>query len=260
MIMRKNLRHRRGVSRYFPRQRFVFRRHRVNFSAMRTTIFVFVIGAAFAPLARAGTAVDAIHLLPASQAKNLALIEGRDGAPDPERWYLLVLDPAAENGFRQFVVAGGELKGSSAISQFAENLKTQDVVGADAVKVDSDRLTLLARQFALANNATIGRINYELKKSDAGAVWKLSFSDESGASTAELTVSAGKGDVLSHEGFAHVPARSDERKVAKALATEEKKSDDAQRNADGSEKHKNPGAAIGRSISKLFGGGKKDEN
>ena len=242
------------------RGRFVFLRGRVSLPTMRATIFLFVIGAAFAPLARAGTAVDAIRLLPAAQAKNLALIEGRDGSPDPERWYLLVRDAGEENGFRQFTVADGAIKGSTAISQFAESVKTQDVVGADAVKFDSDRLSLLARQFATANNSTIGHINYELKKSDAGAVWKLSFSDESGASTAELTVSANKGEVLSHEGFANVPTRSDERKVAKLLAAEKKKTDDAQENADGSEKKKNPGAAIGRSISKLFGGGKKDDN
>lgn len=205
---------------------------------------------------KAGTALDALRLLPQAQWKNLAIIEGRDGAPAPERWYLLVQDSKEENGYREFVVEGGEILASRTVSQFAENLRPQDVVGAEAVRIDSDRLLSIAQQFANANDFALGKIDYELKKSDAaaGPVWKLSCQDESGGKTAELTVSANKGNVVSHEGFARVPQKEAEKETRSPRTTAGRKSNDKSEKQDGG-----PHTAIGRTLSKIFGGGKKDD-
>ena len=45
-----------------------------------------------------GTALDALKLIPKDAAKRLARIEAREGTPAPERWYLLVHDPAEQRG------------------------------------------------------------------------------------------------------------------------------------------------------------------
>lgn len=152
-------------------------------------------------------ALAALKLIPKDKAAKLARIEARDGTPDPDRWYLLVHDPAEENGVHEFVVAGKEIVASRSISQFADTLKPEDVIGAAAVKINSDRVAKLARQYAEANNIAISKMNYELKKegADAAPSWKVSCLDDSGNQIAELTVTAGKGTVISHDGFAAAP-------------------------------------------------------
>lgn len=171
-------------------------------------LFSLVLAGSGASLFAAETsALTALKLLPRDKAAKLARIEARDGTPEPDRWYLLVQDPAEENGLHEFVIAGKEIVASRAISQFADALKPEDVIGTAAVKIDSDRAAKLARQYAEANNVSISKMNYELKKegADAAPVWKISCLDETGNKVGEITVTAGKGNVISHEGFAVAP-------------------------------------------------------
>src|SRR5947209_885488 len=119
---------------------------------MRPIILVLLIGGFSASaLAAEMTALDALKLLPKEQVKNLALIEARDGTPNPDRWYLLVQDPSEENGFREYVVEGRQVVADRTLSQFAEKLAPEDVIRAESVKIDSDRVVKLAQQFAKAS-------------------------------------------------------------------------------------------------------------
>ena len=155
----------------------------------------------------ANSALAALRLLPRGEAKRLARIEARDGTPAPERWYFIVHDPKAETGVHEYVVAGGEIVASRDVSQFAESLRAEDVFGGDALKINSDRAARLAQQYALANDMTVATIQYELKKEGAAAVplWNVTCLDEAGKELGHLVVSAGKGTVVSHEGFAAEP-------------------------------------------------------
>ena len=121
-----------------------------------------------------GTALDALKLIPKDAAKRLARIEAHDGSPVPERWHLLVHDPAEERGVREYVVAGGKLAASRTLSQFAEALKPADVFGAGAVKIDSAQVARLAAAFAEANGAKAASLNYELAR-DATAGVPVAF-------------------------------------------------------------------------------------
>ena len=150
------------------------------------------------------TALGALELLPKAQAKNLARIEAHDGTPAPERWHFLVHDKESETGLREFVIAGGEIVASRIISQFAESLTANDVVGIDGLQCDSDRVAQLAQDYALVNNVTPASINYQLKKdgADGTPVWRVTCLDEAGKELGSLLLAAGKGNVISHEGFA----------------------------------------------------------
>jgi hypothetical protein len=149
------------------------------------------------------TALGALELLPKAQAKNLARIEAHDGTPAPERWHLLVHDKESETGLREFVIAGGQIVASRIISQFAESLTANDVMDVDGLQFDSDRAAQLAQDYALANNVTPASINYQLKKdgADAAPVWRLTCLDEAGKELGSLLLGAGKGNVISHDGF-----------------------------------------------------------
>lgn len=155
----------------------------------------------------AASVLNAIKQLPRGEAKKIARIEAREGKPYPERWHILVNDPKDDNGVHEYVVSGGEVVASRNISQFAESLKPTDVFGSSGVRVDSDKLADLAQQFAEANKVTIASLNYTLNKegADATPLWSVTCMDESGKAIGRIVVSAGKGNVISHEGFTAEP-------------------------------------------------------
>jgi len=172
------------------------------------SFFLLLLGAhLFAQTEPASSALGALKLLPRGEAKRLARIEAREGTPVPERWYFIVHDPKSETGVHEYVVAGGEVVASRGVSQFAESLRAEDVIGSAALKVDSDRAAQLAQHYALANNMTVATMQYELKKNGAAAVplWNVTCLDEAGKELGQLVISAGRGTVVSHEGFAAEP-------------------------------------------------------
>jgi hypothetical protein len=179
---------------------------------MRSSLPVFLIallaGAGFCSAATdPGSALNAIKQLPRGEAKKIARIEAREGKPAPERWHILVHDPKDENGLHEYVVAGGEVVASRNISQFAESLKPTDVMGTSSLKVDSDKVAALAQAYGQVNNVTIASLNYVLKKEgvDAAPLWDVTCLDEQGTVVGHLVVSAGKGNVVSHDGFTAEP-------------------------------------------------------
>jgi len=155
--------------------------------------------------ASSSTALGALKLVPPDQAANLVSIFAREGVPAPDRWYIVTFDPTAENGVHEFVVVGNRLVASRQLSQFADSLKPVDVLGTKGLQLDSDAAGELALNYGRANSVTIDKINYELKREGGEPFWKLVCLNQSGSRLGELKVSAEKGTVLAHEGFASEP-------------------------------------------------------
>ena len=210
-----------------------------------------------------GSVLNAIKQLPRGEAKKIARIEARDGTPTPERWHILVNDPKDENGLHEYVISGGEVVASRNLSQFAESLKPTDVIGSSNVKVDSDKLSNLAQQYAAANNVTIAKLNYTLSKegTDAAALWTVTCLDESGKQIGQIVVSAGKGVVVSHDGFTADPGANGEKIDTESSADNEdpsrhkrKQPKQATTQPDQNSNNKNFFNKVGNSISKFFTG------
>jgi hypothetical protein len=205
-----------------------------------------------------GSALNAIKQLPRGEAKKIARIEAREGTPVPERWHILVNDPKDQNGLHEYVVAGGEVVASRNLSQFAESLKPTDVIGSSVVKVDSDKLSLLAQQYAQANNVTIATINYTLSKegTDAVPLWTLTCLDEAGKQLGQIVVSAGRGNVVSHEGFTADPGSNAQVETESVAENEprHKHKPPPRRSTPVTEQNPNFMNRVGNSISKFFGG------
>lgn len=157
--------------------------------------------------ALAVSAFTALQLLSPEQARTVAVIAGRDGTPEPERWHFLVHDPKAENGLREIVVTGGRKTADRTVSQFAESLSSGDVIAADTMKVDSTQVAQLAREFGSANNVSVSALHFDLRKSgpDAKPLWTVTCLDASGAELGKIFVSAASGTVIMHPGFAIEP-------------------------------------------------------
>jgi hypothetical protein len=220
-------------------------------------------GLCFAAADSAGSALNAIKQLPRGEAKKIARIEARDGTPTPERWHILVNDPKDENGLHEYVVSGGEVVASRNLSQFAESLKPTDVIGSSNVKVDSDKLSNLAQQYAVANNVAIAKLNYSLSKqgADAAPLWTVTCLDEAGRQLGQIVVSAGKGVVVSHDGFTADPGANAEKLDTESTADSDEKRARHKPFAHGSTpsdqnsgNNKNFFGRVGNSISKFFTG------
>jgi hypothetical protein len=155
------------------------------------------------------TALEAVKLLPKEARKSVARIEAREGSPNPERWHILVNDKAAENGFKEYVVADGAIVAERSISQFVESISPHDAIGDDA-KFDSDRAAQLVRQYAQVNAVAPATIDYQLRKDGAAGVplWRLTCYDDAGKSIGMLTLTATKGVVISHQGFPVEPSEA----------------------------------------------------
>jgi hypothetical protein len=153
------------------------------------------------------TAIGALNLLGKEAAANVARIEGRDGRPFPDRWYILVHDPAQPRGLREFVVSAGKLVGGRTLSQFADSVTADEVIGASAIKVNSDQAAGVAAQFAVHNNARLGTVQYELLKSSSppAPVWRLTCHGAEGESLGTIVLHATKGSLLGFQGFAKSP-------------------------------------------------------
>jgi hypothetical protein len=108
---------------------------------------------------------------------------------------------------REYVVAGGEIVASREVSQFAESVRSEDVIGSDSLKINSDQVGKIAEQYANANNQSVARMHYELKKEGAAAtpLWTVTCIDTAGTEIGRLVISAGRGLVISHQGFHATP-------------------------------------------------------
>lgn len=236
---------------------------------MRTLFFAMILSilvAAGAAAQNATTALNALRLIPRPDARQLARIEARDGNPTPERWYFLVHDPQAENGLREYVVAAGDIAAMRGLSQFAETVTAADVIGDEAIKVDSDKLARTAEQYAAANGAHEILLNYQFTRSadSTSPVWIITCVTPSGKRLGEVVFDAAKGDVLSHGGFPKEPTRVTkteerprERKPADATPrrTVSRETVRAEPVATPIEK-RGTVRKIGNSIQRLFGGGR----
>jgi len=179
---------------------------------MRAPLLSFVIFAASVtsllaePLSEP-SAFGALKQIPSGEPKKVARIEARDVISRPNRWYILVYDPKDENGLHEYVVAQGVKVASRNISQFAETLTPADVIGGESLKFDSDKAIKTVKEYADANGVTVASMNFELKRDSAGEppVWNITCLDAEGKEIGHLHLTAAKGAVLSHEGFAAEP-------------------------------------------------------
>jgi hypothetical protein len=163
--------------------------------------------ACLAPAALAASALEALRLLGPDYLQNLALVAARDGSPEPQRWHLLLHDPQAETGLREIVVTDGKKTAERTISQFAEHLTAADILPPDSVRIDSTQVGRLALQFGLANQLNVSALHYDLRKSgpDAAPLWTVTCLDPNGSELGRLVISATRGTVLMHPGFAEAP-------------------------------------------------------
>jgi hypothetical protein len=191
---------------------------------MRLSVAIFLLLAACPTLSGAGqpNVLKALKAVPAEDLKRLARIEGHEGTPIPEQWHVLVYEPDSETGMKEHVVVNGELLTSRDVSQFTETLTEADIIGLGPLKIDSDKLAKLARDYAEANNQTAATISYQFGKhgTDVDPAWRINCMDEGGTLLGTLVVTPQKGRVVSHEGFVNAPGKKKKKLTSTKLKLE----------------------------------------
>jgi len=160
------------------------------------------------------TALGAMDLLPLDQAANVARIEGLSTGTKngkliaPDRWSVIVRSEKDPNGVHEFEVVSGEIVASHAGSQYVQALKPEDVLPADSIVVDSDQVIHAAEAYAHANKVKLATATYELTKDgpNAAPVWHATVFNQEGEKAGTIVMTASKGVMVSHDGFAKEPA------------------------------------------------------
>lgn len=177
---------------------------------MRSTLLLLALTtAAFA--AEPANGLQAAKAIPKTMAKSFAGLSARGGAPVPEKWLVLVNDPKAASGAREFTVASGVVVSTKEGSDYAPVIGPENRIDSAKVRVDSDLASELVAAYAATNNSVPAAFDFDLRQSGEGAspLWTIAALDVSGAKLGTVVIAADSGAVISHEGFANEPTPAD---------------------------------------------------
>ncbi len=169
---------------------------------MKKLAFLFFLVALAAGRAPATTAYEALGVIKQNRGeailKQLIQVRGETGQPQPQSWTILMNDPAARAGIREFIVTGADITSErTPLRGYAAEGRLPALDFA-RLNLDSDGAFKLANQ--QANRLKIGfhTVEYTLRTNDAdgGPLWVLHLFDHMGAPVGTMQVSAESGKIV----------------------------------------------------------------
>lgn len=168
---------------------------------MKKFALLFLLVAVTAGQAPAATAYDALQTVKKERGddtlKRLIQVRGETGQPQPQSWTILMNDPAARGGIREFVVADGViLSERTPLRGYAVEGRLPTIDFA-RLNLDSDGAFKLANQQATQKKVGFHTVDYTLRTNDSDGApqWSLRLFDHMGAAVGTLRVSAESGKV-----------------------------------------------------------------
>lgn len=170
---------------------------------VKNLALIFVVGVLAAGHSMAATAYEALQVVKKARGdgilKQLVEVRGEAGQPQPQSWTVLMSDPSARGGIREFVVADGAIASErTPVRGYTAGTGAFPVLDFARLNLDSDGAFRVANTHAV--NAKLGfhTVDYTLRTNDAdGApMWVLHLSDYMGAPVGNLEVSAENGKVV----------------------------------------------------------------
>jgi hypothetical protein len=155
------------------------------------------------PLAAFGreTAYQALRTVGTQRSKallgNVIEVKGSNGAPQPASWTILLSDPVARGGVREFEIAGGRIA--------AERTPVKTYGGGGGAVLDFKKLNLDSEgAFTVAEGEARGAkigfysADFCLRSGDSGApIWVVELLDKDQHSLGSVRISAETGAVIS---------------------------------------------------------------
>jgi hypothetical protein len=168
---------------------------------MKASLLLVLLFAGSLSAESADTAYSALRVVGQQQGEavlnRVVEVRGRFGAPEPAQWKVVVDDPAARGGLREFDVQRGRV--------VAERTPASRDLGRpinlNQLNLDSDGAFTVANQEAQKIPVPFDRVDYVLRSGTRGGapVWQLELFDRRNGRVGSLDVSADTGSVLGRE-------------------------------------------------------------
>jgi len=153
------------------------------------------------------TAYQALRVLgrehPEAGLARVIEVSGLNGSPQPTAWKIVLDDPSARGGIREFEVQNNRVTSEKtpvhAYSGSAESV----VMDFKKLNLDSSGAFILANKEASAAHLGFDRVDYLLRCGDdnPAPVWILKLLDDKNQKVGTLKIQADSGVVLSREGL-----------------------------------------------------------
>ncbi|MGH8047256.1 MAG: hypothetical protein ACREKL_08415, partial [Chthoniobacterales bacterium] len=153
--------------------------------------------------ARASTAYEALGVLKKARGeeilKQLVEVRGETGEPQPQSWTILMADPTARGGIREFVVTDGEIASErTPVRGYTVGTGAFPVINFGRLNVDSNEVFKVANKQSVEAKVGFHSVDYTLRTNDADGspMWVLHLFDYMGAPVGTLSVSAENGATI----------------------------------------------------------------
>ncbi len=126
-------------------------------------------------------------------------VRGRNGAPEPAVWKIILDEPRARGGLREFEVQGGQI--------ISEKAPTGRTIGApmnfNQLNLDSEGVFTVAHQESEKAGVPFDRLDYVLKSGTGGGapVWELALFRGREGQVGSMVIAADTGTVLRQDGL-----------------------------------------------------------
>jgi hypothetical protein len=138
--------------------------------------------------------------------KHVIEVEGRDGAPQPVSWRVVLDDPAARGGVREIEVAHGKIVSEHTPIRAYSGSSAGALIDFHKLNLDSSGAFSVAEKEAQKAHVGFDSVDYTLRTSDgpdANPVWVLHMMDTDHHSIGTLSVAADTGSIVATDLYGH---------------------------------------------------------
>lgn len=191
-----------------------------------------------------------------SKLNRVIEVQGRNGAPQPAAWKIVLDDPSARGGVREFEVEKGRIASERAPVRTYSGSAENAVMDFQKLNLDSAGAFTIANKEA--NRAQVGfdSVDYVLRNDDEtrAPVWVLRLLDSAHRNVGTIHIAAENGSVLLREGFGAGPRISDEEFVPNRAPRDADEYDENGRPVNAGREIKKGFIRAGASIEEFFTG------
>lgn len=166
--------------------------------------FAFVLLSTLSALGQqqSGTAYQAMRTVGTQLGRgalsHIVLVSGKNGAPQPQRWHIVLEQPGGEGGYRAIDVANGRIVSDQVTSE----VQSSRPIDTRKLNLDSSGAYAVAAHTADTSHTVFDFVNYTLRSDARGnPTWTVSLQTAAGTHGGTLHIGANRGNITRVEGM-----------------------------------------------------------
>jgi hypothetical protein len=182
------------------------RRNRCSISRMRKWLPVLLLFATPLWAQEQFSAYDALRVLGRESGRDsvdhVISVVGVNGAPQPERWKVLVDDPRARGGVSEIEIADGQIVSQRASGRAVAGSSEGATINTARLNLDSTGAYAVASHTADKSSTQFATASYTLRTDERGdPIWVVTLQDNAHRPVGTIHISANRGNVTRTEGL-----------------------------------------------------------